>query len=541
MPTDTPPTPPAPDPGAGPGRTLLGSWMAPALLAVAAAALFALYTDNAWEDFYITFRCSKNLVEGNGLVFQPGERVHAFTSPLGVLLPAATYWVTGAKSALAALGLFRALSILCLGAAAALLWKTAERLQVGAAGRWIAVALVFTESKVVAFSINGMETGVLLFFAALLLHSLCRDPGSRGVTLATAVSFAGLMWTRPDAFVFCGAACVAMAIFVVERRSMGAWLRSVAVAVVIGGLLYLPWFAWAWWYYGSPVPHTIVAKSVYSPGVGLMGKTLLLPLRIFAGTSHANRAFTPALAELGGWPTPVLLVDRAVMIAAAFLWIAPGWNRLGRALSLAFLVGCFYLNAIPSAPWYFPIWTLLGASAVAIALADLARRGGSIRPAALALAACLVAYQAGIFGLVARQMRVKQDCIENGLRMQVGLWLREHAAPTDTVYLEPLGYIGYFSGLKMLDFPGLASPEVVREIRSGHTTDAALIGALHPDWVVLRDKQILNITSASKELDAYRYVLSWDAEPLLERHPRLPGKGMMYFDSRFTLYRRIRH
>ena len=33
---------------------------------------FAAYTHHAWEDYWITFRSSRNLAEGNGLVFQPG-------------------------------------------------------------------------------------------------------------------------------------------------------------------------------------------------------------------------------------------------------------------------------------------------------------------------------------------------------------------------------------------------------------------------------------------------------------------------------------
>ena len=47
---------------------------------------YTLYTNHIWEDFFITFRHSQNLCEGKGLVYNEGERVHGFTSPLGVLL-----------------------------------------------------------------------------------------------------------------------------------------------------------------------------------------------------------------------------------------------------------------------------------------------------------------------------------------------------------------------------------------------------------------------------------------------------------------------
>ena len=42
---------------------------------------YALYTGEVWEDFFITFRYSRNLALGNGLVFQPGERVYRLSPP----------------------------------------------------------------------------------------------------------------------------------------------------------------------------------------------------------------------------------------------------------------------------------------------------------------------------------------------------------------------------------------------------------------------------------------------------------------------------
>ena len=48
----------------------------------------------------------------------------------------------------------------------------------------------------------------------------------------------------------------------------------------------------------------------------------------------------------------------------------------------------------------------------------------------------------------------RQIEIEMGNRVPVGLWLREHGQPQETVYTEPLGYIGYFSGMRMIDWPG---------------------------------------------------------------------------------------
>src|SRR4051794_229143 len=87
------------------------------LFVAAVCLLFAAFTRHAWEDYYITFRASLNLAEGKGLVFQPGERLHTFTSPLGTLLPALFAIGGGENVADRALWLFRVVSAAALGAA----------------------------------------------------------------------------------------------------------------------------------------------------------------------------------------------------------------------------------------------------------------------------------------------------------------------------------------------------------------------------------------------------------------------------------------
>src|SRR5437763_1329853 len=109
-----------------PGLAGNGSRLSPSLLLLLAAcapAVFAVATDNLWEDFFITYRCSLNLVHGAGLVYEVGRRVHAFTSPLGVLLPAALSWLLHADDPLKVMDLFRFCSCFALAGA----WALAAR------------------------------------------------------------------------------------------------------------------------------------------------------------------------------------------------------------------------------------------------------------------------------------------------------------------------------------------------------------------------------------------------------------------------------
>ena len=114
----------APTPNSGSGQPRL--WML-ALLAGLAPAIFALSTNNIWEDFFITYRCSLNLAQGHGLVYEAGRTVHAFTSPLGTLLPAGISWLLHTDDPQRVIDVFRLCACLALAGA----WQLAAGRMVG--------------------------------------------------------------------------------------------------------------------------------------------------------------------------------------------------------------------------------------------------------------------------------------------------------------------------------------------------------------------------------------------------------------------------
>src|SRR5262249_50699632 len=136
-------------------------------------------------------------------------------------------------------------------------------------------------------------------------------------------------------------------------------------------------------------------------------------------------------------------------------------------------------------PWYFASATLIAAVAIAFALGDAARvlpgrvSGGPrdvARAATLSryslppwlapslrwgAALILVGIAATLTEQVTEQLAIMQQSTEQYGTERIGRWLKAELRPGDTVFLEPLGYIGYFSGAKTYDYPGLSSPEVV--------------------------------------------------------------------------------
>lgn len=520
------------------------AWRRPHWLIVAAVLVplgFALATNAAWEDYFITLRSADNLVAGNGLVFTAGERVHAFTSPLGVLGLALGAWIAGVGHAFGTLWVFRVLNALVLGATCRLLLRRAGTLRLGAWGLATMAGLVLADPKLIGFATNGMETGFLVFFLVLLWGELEAPAGPRAWTVALAVG--GLMWTRPDAFVLGGA--VILPHFVFRPRGEELWRsRPLWRGIALGGLLYLPWLAWAWHYYGSPIPNTIIAKrALLGPLPGLW-PLVRLPWEVLSGDSVVAQLLLPSYAIHGDWPAVFFGFARLLAIGAFFGWLIPAIPAAARRLSLAVFLGSLYLSLIVPYPWYLPPWAVLLALfwAITVDRAHAVATAGA-RPgwAAVVRVGCAMALavQLGIFVTVAWQWRVGQIFVGERMMRPIGEWLRAHADPGDTLFLEPLGYVGYYSNLKTYDYPGLGSPEVVAAIREGDRSYPALIARLKPTWVLLRPVEATQPEfGTSHVLRQYEMVKTWNTFPDIEAIPLLPGRTSIYSGSQFMLFRR---
>lgn len=546
-------------------RTTAGSSLKVFLAVALLGLVFAAYTQHAWEDYWIAYRSSRNLATGHGLVFTPGERLHTFTSPLGTLLPAGLCWLTGNHSDDLVLWLFRIVSIAALAAALVAVLRILVVLQRHHVATLFTVALVALDAKTVDFSINGMETGLLLLFLALTLHGLLVTGPRQALRIG--IGWAGMMWTRPDSIAYIGALGLSTLVFPATdpgARTRRAWSRTFLQAGVVCTVLYLPWVLWAWWYYGSPVPHTVVAKATSLPPLlpsTLIRDVLRFPVLLLVAKSSLDTSlpwtFLPPYAWGGGWHDTVYAGARVVGLAAAFAWLVPVLRRQTRMLSLAFYLGQFFLTNVVRVyfPWYLPASAVLGYLTVgmmfdqALSLASrLPQLGWDRRwfrhlPGVLRMcAAVLVAGQVAVTACVARQMRVQQALIEEGHRRRIGLWLREHArSPHDSVFLEPLGYVGYFSGLKMLDWMGLSSTEVVEaKRRVGPGREGQIYLELRPDWLVLRPGEARpgGIVDPSRLAELYEQVQVFDVGDAVRAVRWLPGRPYLWFDQTFIVWRR---
>jgi hypothetical protein len=306
------------------------------------------------------------------------------------------------------------------------------------------------------------------------------------------------------------------------------------------------------------VPHTITAKGANHEPLTLSGLAqglLLFPHDLIYFRSSVQSIFLPPYANLGGWPDWLAIVSTVVGFLTCFLWLFPRVRPAVRLFSLAFLAGNFYLTDVLKyfPPWYLPLVAVFGYLAIAAVFDQLLGAALESAPAnprfaslAQGLRAMAIIGLAGELALtlcVARQLQVQQALIENGMRRNIGLWLHDQAkSPQETVMLEPLGYIGYYSGLKMLDYPGLASKEMVAaRKRLGPDKENQAYLELKPTWIVLRgweiqDEKYIDIAGLKKY---YGLAKVYDVSDQLKSITWLPGRDYLEYDQTFLVFHRM--
>jgi hypothetical protein len=238
-------------------------------------------------------------------------------------------------------------------------------------------------------------------------------------------------------------------------------------------------------------------------------------------------------------------------LVLAFQWILP-WRREVRTASLAFCGMHVYLTYYPffPFPWYLPGTTFLAAITLGGMIAQSGRfiewlrnRMPKMRRVVVALVTIIVGSliggQSWLTWQMAREMKVEQEYSATGTRKAVALWLNENREPGQTVFMEPLGHIGYFSGLKTYDFPGLSSMETVKAIQTVSTDWSKLVEYLCPDWIVLRPVEYNRMLPGHNLLffSTYKLVKEFSRIEDIRKHD-IYGINYVEFDARMMIFRR---
>jgi hypothetical protein len=417
-------------------------------LALAALALLVSFSGMIWpswltDDAFISFRYAQNLVAGNGLVYNVGERVEGYTNFLWTMLAALALWLGGD------LVLLSYISGVVLGLALLLLAYWLARRLLGPGWGLVAALIVATSQSLLVYTArgSGLETG--LFALLVLAGSACAiQPRFRG---ALGPLFALATLTRPEGALLMGLTLLYIW-FIGNKlsgdRSLALRIRATLPALAAYVLIVGPYFLWRMTYYGELLPNTFYAKT--GGGLRQAGRGLI---------------YTGAFAlTLGG---PLLLLALAPLLG--------GWRAAVKTWRgyLLLLVGIYMLYVVsvggdhfPGDRFFVPLvpWiALLLADGMAWVYSWLRGHTPYARLAPAGLAILLLLYSANALnrGPVFDSI-IKGDDESLGIWRELGWWLHDHGAPGESMAASGAGAVAFYSDHETIDLLGLNDKHIAR-------------------------------------------------------------------------------
>jgi len=211
----------------------------------------AIITVLAWQsdDAYHGYVMAKHLVEGNGFVYNIGQRASASTGPLYTLIIALFHFITR-EMFFTSLAVNIIFSAAAFGIIAYCICKTKEQV--------ILAFLALTGSTAfVSYTTSGLEN-CLLFFLVMLFIKIYFDhekfDGRQMLILA--LIFAALAMARMDAVLML--IPVIVYVYLVKRKNV-SFIEAVGLTF-LGLSPFILWELFSTFYFGFPVPNTAYVK-----------------------------------------------------------------------------------------------------------------------------------------------------------------------------------------------------------------------------------------------------------------------------------------
>lgn len=311
--------------------------------------LMALYVvlqfTHAWivDDAYITLRTVDNFVHGLGLRWNPSERVQSYTHPLWMFLLSAAYLVTR-EAYYTTLAVAFSVSLLAIAAV-----LRAPRVRREPFRAIIFLSLLLGSKAFSDYSSSGLENPLThLCLGLFYTRFLVDEEDERGFVLLLLTASLCFV-NRMDTVLLFAPACA----YAIVRRLRAK--QPLLSGLGWGGLPALAWCAFAFFYYGSIVPNTALAK--------LAGPRVTFAERVSAGLAYfADSAMNDPLSLLTCFAALALALStrvRRLQVAAlgVLLYLvyvlttgAIGTHMSGRFFSVTVFLSALLLAHIASEP-----------------------------------------------------------------------------------------------------------------------------------------------------------------------------------------------
>ena len=250
----------------------------------------------AWQsdDAYHAYIMAKNLVLGNGFVYNVGERASATSCPLFTLIIAAGYFVIR-KMFLVSLLICIIFSTLAYRILVKTFCKTKRQIL-------LSFATLVGSFCFISYTTSGLENSLLFFLAALFLkYYFDTDTYEAKRMFILAILISLIAMTRMDAVLM----FVPMILYVfLIKRDKVSFIKAVGIGFA-GLLPFIGWELFSTFYFGFPVPNTAFVK---------LGTQIPLKEYLYRGIQYT---ITSGIADILLLAVPFMVVIIVLMMRKA--------------------------------------------------------------------------------------------------------------------------------------------------------------------------------------------------------------------------------
>ena len=409
------------------------------------------------DDAFITFRVARNFVDFGAPFYNPGVVAQASTTPLYTLILAAGYAITGlSPDVVDAL-----LQPLCLGATLWLLSLIALQIRSLRAWWWLP-GFFYGFHPILIVSIKGMEA---YLYGVLLLLAVFAEQRRKPILLGAALGLCAVCRTEGGLFALCY-----VVYWVVNRHWFGdtsqRW-KDLALSTVTGILTGLPFLLFVLWFFGDPIPTSVRGKVTQAGFVALHKFSYTLQYFLVGQYPTYNIWFIP-------------LTVFALVIVPVVFWKRDGlfFREFGFPVLCGYaLMALFWVADAPAFAWYlYPsvvVFTLIYAHTLVRFGAHCKKFFLAVSPVGIRLrhAYVLLMIPVILYAVTLRVMAngILLNFVRTGNMLFMSdvrygeiakmLWAR-YPNPNWRLGAPEIGNLGYFAPYPIIDFSGLASPEL---------------------------------------------------------------------------------
>jgi hypothetical protein len=408
------------------------------------------------DDAYISFRYAHNAARGHGLTFNVGDRrVEGYTNFLWTVMLIPAFWLK--------------LPVHTVSIVLGILWATGCLILLNRSmghtlgTRWlgpIAALLLAADGSFALWAVGGLESPLFAFLVLAGGLAYAREMGDPDRMPLSGAWFALAAMTRPEGLlVYALTGLHQVATRLIARRGVG--LQKLATRqdwqrLGLFALIWAPWFAFRWRYYGYPLPNTFYAKVTLGDSAAQRARGL----DYVATFIRIHLGYVPLIVAL----LP-LLRRRWRLWASYLVWLVLAYGAYIAYVGGDWSVGRFFVPLMPL------FYTLLAGGLIVSGEWLIARiRRWHTFPRWIergAAAACILALCAGLLihsslnGEKALFLDRFDARLAGRARTAMGKWLGGRTegvrnVPPDThIAVDAAGQIPFYSDLKALDLYGL--------------------------------------------------------------------------------------